>query len=793
MIIFVVVKKHIYMHIFNSFAGKNYNFPNEFIDPRDRAEQWFNQYAQALYSEWIRGVSGFGYPDVAQIDLNRSYAAGNQPKELYMDWLLGKKQQGDAKRKGYNNVSFDIFSVAPKFMAVIKAKLMAVDHDVFIDAIDELSGQEKDQKYWELYFKSQNKEILTQMGMVKPDEFIPASKDELDMFAEIRGICLGEEMKMEQAIDYTLYISEWKDIKMKLIEDCVNVGRIGLRHFTDPVTQKAKVEYIDTRNAVVEYSRNSDFNKSNYAGVFVDYTVSDLRVDLAKNSNLTATEIEDKLQDIVPGYYGYAGNPTLETLSYNNKTGDCNYNNFRISVLCFEVKTVNSSKYTKKTKNGVNKFYEEDYKTNKKSTDKKQVLVSDVPVILRCKWIVGADLVWDYGMQYDVPRAKESEPLFSYRFYQMTEIPLTQRLIPLFDSVQKTWLRLQDLISKAKDPSIIVEWGALSNIAIGDANKPLDLIKIFGANGVWFYKASTHKGTHQSNTRPISEFKGGMGSFFYELRDAFEMSFQQISEIAGIDRISAISKSPTANTTVGATQIAAAATDNALTPMYIGYVSLKEKTVNSLILRIQDIIRFNKNKYEGYYNIIGKTGMQLLSVGNEVLGRKFIGKVQARSSAKDIADIERQMESAMMGGKNGIPSIEMEDFFMVKRMLNNPSGIKFCQMYLSFKSKERKKEAQESAMATAQAQSQGNMQADQAKTQNEIMKAKAINKDASDNKIREIYAEAVIKTVILAEDEQKRNAQMAVLQNMLDQLNMGGQGVAPQGMGGQPAGGMAMV
>ena len=102
-------------------------------------------------------------------------------------------------------------------------------------------------------------------------------------------------------------------------------------------------------------------------------------------------------------------------------------------------------------------------------------------------------------------------------------------------------------------PGIAIEYTALQNIAMGEYNTPIELLRLQRQDGTLLYKATTHRGqVNTSGGYPFREITGGMGKALSDLIQAFELDMQMCSRLSGVDMITAGIKTPTANTPNGA-------------------------------------------------------------------------------------------------------------------------------------------------------------------------------------------------------------------------------------------------
>ena len=146
--------------------------------------------------------------------------------------------------------------------------------------------------------------------------------------------------------------------------------------------------------------------------------------------------------------------------------------------------------------------------------------------------------------------------------------------------------------------------------------------------------------------------------------------------------------------------MAVAATNNVLRPIYSGYINIKQNTSLSCALRLQLVVKYNKKAYTGYYPVIGKAALQLLSIGTEILDTDWGIKIQVRPTEEMKDKIRNVAIQAMQPDREGYTGLEMPEYLMIERMLDS-GNLKMAEAmlaYLSQKNKERQDARQKENM-----------------------------------------------------------------------------------------------
>lgn len=639
---------------------KGYFFPSDDIDPEiKKGEVWCKNVAEAMWSLFLRGNTYSSVDMISQIRWLRLYATGNQPKELYMDWLLD-----DTSREGYMSTNWSIFSPMSKYLRVILGRMESQDYNYVVNAIDPISAGKKEDMMWETWFNSnfskEEEEIRAMAGLQAntDQKYVANNIQELEMFKEMGGFKLNEEAQLESVLDATDYISDIKTIKRKVCVDFATLNKAAIRDYYNPQTGLCRYEYMDWENLIVDYSNETDFKDIRFWGYVKFKTLNEVRL----STNMS----EDELLKVIHPWLGIFGNMTTGALGkyqmagYKNENGVLVYNQLRVPVFIFEYMSTDSFYTT--IKNG--KEYPQAH-GKIINTDKKKTKVRRVNNVYGGEWIVGSNTVLNHGLQLNTSRQNPKEPRMSLHAIALPGKSIVETIIPNLDQIQLTKLRLESAIAMAKPQGLRIEIGALENIDLGDGTKsPLEIIKLARQTGDVVYRATTHAGQWNNHANPIDISQGGVGQFFNECINNFELNFNFIAELTGIDRISAASPRGQEQTAT-ATKIAVAATNDALQPIFTSYVQLKESAAQAICPRIQKVIKERSEARKAYEGILGVMGTNVLSIGQDA-GIISAGiKIEIKPTDEMVQDARTAATEALKPGKDG-ENITLADwtFFM---------------------------------------------------------------------------------------------------------------------------------
>jgi hypothetical protein len=694
----------------SAYQRGSYPFPKDEIPTSEKNEAWGRKWCEAMYAAYVTDRTGMPFSSMEELQELRRYAEGNQSVEKYQEILLDESEE-DGELSGYLNINWEIFSVMPKFLHIIRGIFEEQEHAIVASAVDPKSTETRELTKLRKWFKGRYKPLLDavnrQVGFKPEPEWLPETLDELEIYQQSGGFKMAKETEIEEALNYSLYISDWKEIKRKMLDDFATVNCAAVKDFTDPYTRKAKARWVDPLKLIMQYSKHWDHRNSEYAGELIQESISNIR----KNTSLS----EDTLRDLAQFYNGRNANQTLSSWSEDDlkrEGGGWKYDNFMIDVMDAEWFSVNERNRTYRT-NSRGETLSYDEKPDKVyDTPNKKTVTKRFKVVYRAKWIVGSDFVYDFGLQYDVPRPGKKEVELSYKFYKLPGRSIVSLSVPNLDQIQLTWLKMQNALAMSANSGIAVEYTSLMNMTLGGQKmEPLDILSIRRDTGDFMYKATTHLGRPNlpGGVRPIQELTGGIGPQLNEFIQLFELNLNFIRDLTGINQI-ADASSPDPNQSVGGAEMAIAATNNALKPLYAGYIRLKEQVARSLALRIGMLVKHDKKAYEGYIPILGGSGVRIISAGADTVDVDWEIQIQAKPTQQRKQVILESAMKAMQPDRDGYTGIEEADFMMIERLLENGNE-KLAEVMLNYRSKKNKdrqrKLQQENMQLNAQAEQDG--------------------------------------------------------------------------------------
>lgn len=705
------------MYNISKYHSNAFPFPDHFIDPEKKVEaKWCRQYAEAVYSLYAQDRCAIPYSRRHEMIMNRLYSDGNQPVEKYMDRFC-PADPVTGERKGFANISFAIVSVAPKFKKVFLGMFDDIDLDVDISAIDPLSVSEKDTHKWRTYAESE----LTRNGFLgalqQASGIQPIKRqvdidfgniEELEMYYDM-AFKLSKEIQFQKAFKLAFHRSDWPQLKRRLLSDVFDNAFMVAKDELEPSTGKVRGRYCDIINVIARYSGDPKFEKLDFCGEVVHYSISDLRQAAKKQID------EDHLKKIAQEFQNYSNNPSFyEYEYYSGSNGSFTFDNYTIPVLDLEWFSYDGIvREFRKNKYGQSRSYRKDFDYEPSKSSGNKVKKYNHKTVYRCKWIVGTEYIFDYGHQVDIPAKDNKNPKLSYHLYQEAGKSLMETIIPFVDSFQLNYLEFLNANSQAAPAGLAVNVSTLKEINIGEKTiNPLEILRIRKTTGDLLYSTNVHASQLPTNTgKPVEPIDGGIGRYGDELIRNMDWAIVQIRSLIGIDK-GADASLPDPNQPVTTTKIAYQQTLVSMRGFIAGITHIKESLAKNFYYRMKVIAKYGD--IEGYYPELGKTGMQIIKIGKEMRAVELGFIMRMKASREMIESIRQAAYQAMRPAAEGGSGMLMSEFLFLESQLDMGS-IDYARAYIGYK--------EQKGIERMQAQKQADIQAN-AQVQQQSIKVK---------------------------------------------------------------------
>lgn len=689
--------------------GGQYPYPEHNVKPEEKGRDWCMSYAKAAYYDF-----SFAYPkgvfanNGGDYEKNRMYALGKQPNGQYKKWL-GVDQEAN---NTWLSVDWSIRSVVSGYRDRVISKIMKEDYGFVCTPVDSLAQTELDDYYAKIKAKLLVRQLLMKENPELADQPIlmmesgdPLDIEELEMRYEL-GEQFNRSKDAELAIDLVLYENNYDSVRRSVIEDLFDFGVAGYKDYLG-TDGKAKYRRVNPEATVVSFSRDPFFRDIIHAGEVVDVSLIDLATATNPDGSLVFTE--DEIQEFAGSIAGKFGNPTTLGLG----TGRLKpYDKFKCKVLDIEFYTYNEQTYTdRKDSNGNPVFIKEE--TGRGSVENPRYKRKKIQYTYKCKWIVGTDKAYDYGMCYDQKRkneyknkaqAKLSYTFVSYNFYEMKAQSFMSKLIPYIDDYQLTMLKIQNFKNRAVPSGWWIDLDALENVALnkgGQNMQPKELLQMFFETGVLIGRSVNANGDPQSpNWKPVIPIENTAASELAMFYQDLANTLSAIEKIVGFNDVTIGQPNP--KTLVPGYEMASQSTSDAIYPISYAEEALTLNLAENMLCRMQQAIK--KNGISGYAPALNSNMLRFIEVSPELALRDYGIQIDKRPTQDQKAFLMQMMQADIANG-----FLSTADAVT----LINTKNAKQAQSIWAYRVKKEKERLQLQKMAEIQATNEGNAQAAQ--------------------------------------------------------------------------------
>lgn len=694
------------------------NFPDENIDPKRKTEKPFLlQYARAAYSAYGDTPFGsIGWRSRDKYEWVKTYARGSQTIDRYKRVLTPDQDPT-------NNtlvVDWSVLPIIPKFRRIALGLLEKQNWDVQINPIDPLAQTELEQQITMMKMKASMREMQKEvMGQdvelpqqIQPGEGEPEDLDGIKIF-EI-GLRHKTAMEAEQAIELTFSQNDYESQRRQTLQDYFDYGVSAYKDYRDG--DLVGFRRVDPRRLILSYCTYSDFRDLRYAGEILEVPVA--QVIQMSNGELS----EEDIQMI----YKYASTnqwrpSTPVGNAYYGSYSDF-WNRGKVQVLDLEIisadELVREERVDRRGNTIFGRAAFDDYNNKKEKYKRKQV-----QGVYRVKWIVGTDICFDYGKQYDIKRdpinmarAKSSYHISACDFFDMKTFSRMEAIIPYADAIQLAYYRLQHELNTSVPKGFNINLAALEEVSLsggGQTMKPSDIIDLYLQRGVLVSRSTSFDG--RQIPPAIQELQGGTGAAIAEYWNLINQNLDMIRQTLGLNELTdGSTPNPKLLTTIA--QLAASGTNNALSDIIYSDKQITQSLAEAIVIRVQDIVRTTDGL--AISDSLGKGTVELLRVSPDITRYTFGINIIDKPTAEEKTKLDELIKVALQQGQLDISDVVR---------LNNIPNIKQAELFLAYKVRKNMERKQQEALQmqqqNGQIQQQSAMAAEQAKQQTAQMQA----------------------------------------------------------------------
>jgi hypothetical protein len=525
----------------------------------------------------------------------------------------------------------------------------------------------------------------------------------------LNGEQFNRSMDAEMAIELGFYENNYKSFRRAIYEDLFDFGVAGYREWLGE-DNKAKFERVNPECVVVSYAKDATFSDMVHVGPVIDVSLVDLAVLKDEDGNAM---FEDKeLQEFASSIAGKFGNPAQMGIGRN--VGFVKpFDKFKCKVLDIYFYTYNEQTYTdRKDENGNLVFRMEvsgrGELTNARYKRKK------IKYVYKCKWIIGTDKCYDWGMCYDQKRPVDVKKkastrlpiqLVAYNFYEMKAQGFMERLIPYIDDYQLTILRIQNWKNRAVPSGWWINMDMMENVAKskgGSNMTPKEVLQMYFDSGIIVGRSLDDAGNPiPGNMQPIMSLANSMISELAGLHQDLLATVITIEKMTGYNDIT--NGNPNPKTLVPGYELANQSTNDALYPLAFAEESLSLRLAEDVYCRMQQGVRKGKiTGYAPYTGALGTNTLRFIELDEGKLLRDMGIMLEKKTTEQDKNMIFQWVQADIQNG-----FLDTSDAIAVIYTNNAKQAISI----LAYRVKKAKETAQKNQLQQIQANNQGQMQA----------------------------------------------------------------------------------
>lgn len=707
-------------------------------DPYNRDEKHYLDRAKAIYGMYCSDIMGIGFGGVTvggrTYDELRAYGRSMQPVSKYRDILDPLVKGADGKKYRRYNISWDINRPLAKYRNILKSKITGLRLEIVTEANDPFATHEKESIVAKMKFMAEQKtrEFVQNTGYqlqeMEAVQGFEGPKD-VDLYQQLGGIMLSTEMMMKDSIDLTLNESRWSAINDIFAEDLIDLNAFAGHIYTDQTSGRVMVEYVDPSRLIIDPSVYPDHHDAGTVGFVATKKISQIRQQLG---GLTP-ELEQKMRNAASNYRQYYNNSGYfstsgSRLSYSRGGANplADIDDVSVDVMTLYFVDVDPRRYVKRrNKAHGNLVYDQ---VGPESTAKgAEIEEATIHSLFKVNWIVGSDVVFDYGVADDIVRAGHpgSKRVIPNIFCYIGQDPsFVEQCIGHIDDINIAVFKRRNLISKLPPgPRMILDMAGLKDsVQIGnDEFSILENLKNYSIDGVLLVESEGEyamPGQENSGSakRPITFQESGI------LEDISILTAEVNEGIRGIQHVTGFN--PTTDGTGAApdmlkhvAEAASQATNAANAPLVKAWINTYERMCDLIARKWQLRV------------LAGDVDYNKLPISGTIIEQAKLTKEMFYRDWNIFVKVDDSMTKDMllqdlMSKKEIIPSEVYYQIFMSIQQ----HDLKRAQVVLSRFVDQSKKEEHQRMLEIQKAQAEGNAMAAKATQEAEMFTEEAKSK-----------------------------------------------------------------
>lgn len=688
------------------------SFPLDSDDPKKKkGKEWQLQYAKAAllsYSVLPEGSIGLKSRDI--YNKHKDYSLAQQPVSKYKAIF----NYGEDWQKSLKVTDWSIQPDVPKYLQIVMGILGKVDFKVQVNPIDDFAKDEIEEEILKQEAKIVMRDLLISQGAEDMANLPPLQKgiDEAEDLDDLNLKELGMRHRtareMEQVVELFLSSNNFEDNILHQLNNDLIVG--GYCVVKDELINKATVKITreDPRGLIMSYCINPDFSDWKHIGMLRPVPVSQLVV-------MTQNQVtKDQLAEIYKLGRDGDNDWGIQVTDWGNNFENW-YQSGTVNVLDLEIRSTDRIVMEERTLENGNSIYKKinpDKKGQNKNNKYEETTIENVYC---CKWVVGTDILFDYGVKKNMKRDKSNASLVmpSYHvqcvdFFDMRARSRMEGIIPYADAIQTYSLKLQHTLNSVIPNGYVINIDALEAVDLGaggDKMSPKNILELLYSRGILLSRTQGIGTDSRHIPRAIEKLDGGVGSEVVELINLIRENKQMMKEALGLnDFTDGGTPNPRALNQI--TKAAEMGTSNALSDIFRIHKRLVKTLTKSIIVRAQDIVKYGDTKY--LLAALGSGTVKRLKHIGDIYKYLYSVTIQDNPTPDEVLSLQEQIKIGQQAGDVTIYDV---------LMLDNLDNIKQKQEYLAYRVKKNREQKQKEALQLQQMNGQIQVQSAQAAEQ----------------------------------------------------------------------------
>lgn len=693
-----------------------------FIDPADKNEKWVLEAVQNIYTvggckSLLAGKNVQGIID---------YADGQQPTDKYkkiFKSLSRKKKKGRDEAKDLleddtNGLDWEPIGILQQPLNAAQAVLKKQPIYVTCTALDgqSVKKRKKDEQFLSNrhLLKNDNDRYAQQLGIAGGIEtpglqyntsgidigqinLDPQNPEERALFMN-HFYKLAAETGFESALHALEYQNQLRITRDLKIKDQFYFARSTCRTYFSDVTGLPMTDYIFPGKVYVPKSDLPDYSDVPYMFSEDQYSIERMLNFFGKDG---IKEID--IENIFNQYWQALG------YDYTWQTAPDDIKQRGLPVLYFEFKTYDVTKVrTHKSADGKVYHNKVDYKYMlvdedgqlKESSDDDYLNKKYPQQTYYAYWIPHTDRICRFGKVVGSFREKGRESMSPYTFniWKSQEKSTVELCIPEVDNFQRSYLKMQHAIIRAKPKGGQVDMKYLRRAAINlkDAEYTAQkLLRLWIEENVLITDSEDLDGPQDGNFMPIKELEGGLGKELGGYLTSMASSLARISRLTGIND-TLTGQTPSEDALVGVQKILLNSSINSLHYASDAIKNQLLKTFRTYGNFVQYLCRpANRSSasFKALENLVGAQKIENIQYLGDLYLNQFGIVVDDAPTEEEQQELRVMLKELVIADR-----IELSDYYFLRRIVN----YKDAQALLVIREKKRKEEKRNEQMALAQ-------------------------------------------------------------------------------------------